>query len=64
MFDAYTNDEDCFSGAATDNFDQKFQLFIRHWDQADIPEEERHRAFSVMLFSTAHQFFDVLSRKT
>lgn len=60
---AYTNDEDRYSGAVTDNFDRKFRLFIERCDQADIPEEDQNRAFSIMLVGNArHFFFDSLSK--
>lgn len=44
-FKAYSNDEDRYIVTMKDHFDQNSRLFIERYDQADIPEIERHRAF-------------------
>lgn len=64
LFKAYGGEHDKFSGSTVDNFDRKFMLFVERCDQADIPAEDRHRAFSMMLTGHARQFyFDSVKKK-
>lgn len=64
LFKAYSGDDDKYSGGTTDNFERKFLLFLERCDQADILNEDRNRAFSIMLTGHARQFyFDSLKRK-
>lgn len=57
LFKAYSNDSDKYSGATTDNFERKFMLFLERCDQAAIPNDDRHRAFSIMLIGNARQYY-------
>lgn len=57
LFKAYSGSEDKNSGLTTDKFESKFMLFLERCDLADIPEEDRHRAFSIILMGNARQFY-------
>lgn len=64
MLRAYTGNENWYSEAKTEKFYQTFRIFIKRCDQADIPEEDCHCAFSIMLVDSTREFvFDVLSKK-
>lgn len=54
---AYFSDKDRYSGFPTDNFDRKLCLFNERCDQAGIPDDEKHRAFSIMLTGRARDFY-------
>lgn len=57
LFKAYSSDDDRYSGLTQDNFDRKFVLFEERCDQADLNEDDRQRAFSIMLCKEARQYY-------
>lgn len=64
LFKAYHKNDDRYSGATVDNFERKYALFVERCDQSDICEEERRKAFSIMIFGAARQYyFDSLKVK-
>lgn len=54
---AYNHDAYKYSGSLDDTFETKFTLFNERCDQADIPHEKRHLAFSAMLSGAALNFY-------
>lgn len=63
LFEAYSGNDDKYSGGTANNFERKFLLFLERYDLADISSEDRHRAFSNMLSGHIGQFyFDSLKR--
>lgn len=64
VFRVYTEDTDKNSGCTTENFERKFGLFMERCDQADSPDEDRHRAFSILLARHARRYcFDIIKSK-
>lgn len=64
LFKAHSCDGYSYSGSNMDNFDRKFLFFLERFEQADVAEGDRHRAFSTMLTGHARQFyFDHLMRE-
>lgn len=54
---AYYSDGDRYNGLPTDNFDRKLCLFEERCDQASVPNEDKQRAFSIMLAGRARDFY-------
>ena len=54
---SYYSDSDRYSGLPTDNFDRKSSLFTERCDQSSVAEDEKHRAFSIMLTGRARDFY-------
>lgn len=50
-------DVDKYSGPTRDSYDQKFTLFLERCNQADILEENRHRALFIMLTGHARHYY-------
>lgn len=58
---SYQKDEDRYSGLPTENFDRKIALFHEHFTQAGVNEEDKPRAYSIILSGLALQYyFDTL----
>lgn len=53
LFTAYFNDREKYSAVLSDNFEWKLMLFHERCDQANIPENDKQRAFSIMLVGRA-----------
>lgn len=49
----YSHQNHKYSGSHDDNFETKFALFCERCDQAVIPQDQRHLAFSTMLTGSA-----------
>lgn len=61
----YNYDGDRYSGLTSDNFDRKLSLFEERCDQASVSDEDKSRAFSIMLTGRARDFyFDNLRGKS
>lgn len=61
---SYNRDEDRYNGKENDNFEHKVWIFKERCDQNAIDEVERSKAFSIMLYGHALQFyFDELQGK-
>lgn len=52
-----------YSKKTTDSFERKFMLFLERCDQADIPECNRHHAFSIMLIGHARHYYSDVPEK-
>lgn len=57
LLKAHLNNDDRYSGLVKDNLERNFMLFLERGVQADIPEEERRREFSIMLMGLASQLY-------
>lgn len=61
---SYYSDKDRYNGLPTDNFDRKLCQFEERCDQAGVSNDEKHRAFSIMLTARARDYyFDSLRGK-
>lgn len=61
LMKSYKKDEDCYSGLPTENFGRKIALFHERCDQAGVNEEDKPRAYSIILRGLALQhYFDAL----
>lgn len=61
LFQAYTGNDDKYSGSTKDNFERKLMMFLERCEHADIHHFDRHRAFFIMLAGQARQYyFDAL----
>ena len=54
---SYTTDKNKYNGSTGDNFDMKLAIFRERCDQANPPEESRHKAFSAMLSDAALHYY-------
>lgn len=57
LFEAYISTGDRYSGMTSNNFDRIHTLFIERCRHTDIAEQDRHKAFLIMLRRTARTFF-------
>lgn len=57
MLKAYYSDEDRNSGLPRDNFERKLCLFEKRCDQASVTDENKQRAFSIVLTGRARDFY-------
>lgn len=58
LFKAYSDNNDWYTGVPTDDFDQKFSLFIEHCEQAEIDhDDDRRKALSIMLAGDARKYY-------
>lgn len=61
---AYTKNEDCYCGNASETFECQFMLFNQRCKPAGIPEEDRTWAFSILLCGSDGKFyFEALAKK-
>lgn len=61
LFKAYGSDHYKYSGATKDNFERNIMLFQNRCDHADVPDDDQHQVFFIMLTSHARQYdFDTL----
>lgn len=64
FFKACSWDVDKYSSVTADNFEHNFMQFLESSQRANIPDEDQHHAFSVILIDHAlHHYFNVLKPK-
>lgn len=63
IFKAYSTEEEKYSGSFTDNFDRKLVLFQNRFDQIDVPNHNRTRAFSFIQKGDVLQYYFDNSRQ-
>lgn len=57
IFEANTNDKDCYNGNMEDNVERKFTLGLERCDQNTLDNDAKKKGFSKMLCRIARQFY-------